>query len=142
MLTTEMRGEDDRRGGGRGSGVVGAEEGGDVHGGCGLDRDVGCVSCLSYTRRRCARSSDHRHELYFILLFILLLYVETLQHIPLGRHGGSTTRYSLECAAPISQRYLCLSPALYDGLKVLDPLQSCNNRRASHRRDAFGGCQY
>jgi hypothetical protein len=74
MLTTEMRGEDDGRGG-RGRGVVGAEEGGDVHGGCGLDEDVGCASCLSYTRRRCARSSDHRHELYLIILFYFIYYV-------------------------------------------------------------------
>lgn len=47
------------------------------------------------------------------------MYVETLRSIPHSRHGGSTA------SAPHPYPNHARSPAPYDGLKVLDPLQSC-----------------
>jgi hypothetical protein len=66
----------------------------------------------------------------------IYLYNETLRHSPFDGQEQPINKRT----APKSHRSsktLSPSPALYDGLKVLDSLQSCKTRRASHRRDAF-----
>ncbi|KAI0304961.1 hypothetical protein BC826DRAFT_979154 [Russula brevipes] len=77
------------------------------------------------------------------------MYNETLRLIPYSGHkepsaGNTSASPSLEQTGAPHPRpivhnltaFLLSSP--FDGLEVLDPLQSCS-RRASHHRDAFIG---
>ncbi|KAI9063025.1 hypothetical protein FKP32DRAFT_778425 [Trametes sanguinea] len=70
------------------------------------------------------------------------MYNETLRRIPHSGHEGPTAKTTVpsmkhECAAPKShrsQRKPSCSPALCDGLKVLDPLKSSKPASESSSR--------